>query len=284
MFVQKHITPLPCSWQPWLHRMRHSCIYLLMATEIETTLVVLGDEPKNLLEELSTHKSIGPYHLTSRGMNVFTDTYYDTVERSLSGRRIALRTRDTAGSVIFCIKQGEHIQGTGTAVREELELPWSRQCLDHAARIIQDPPTSPIKGPSNMDTPAQCLAYLGLVPIQSRKTKRQVFDISDAFREETLAELALDEVSYSIPGCSILHYEIEVEATSPSFENHIVRFTDLLRSSYPEKLMRWDHNKLITGIAMEELMKDGRIASVPGKMTRLSRSSYDVIDAFLKKI
>jgi hypothetical protein len=35
---------------------------------------------------------------------------------------------------------------------------------------------------------------------------------------------------------------------------------------------------------MEELMKDGRIASVPGGMTRLSRSSYDVIDAYLKKI
>jgi inorganic triphosphatase YgiF len=264
--------------------MRHSCIYLLMATEIETTLVVLGDEPQNLLEELSTHKAIGPYHLTPRGVKVFTDTYYDTVERSLSGRRVALRTRETADSVIFCIKQGEHIQGTGTAVREELELPWSRQCLDHAGRIIQDPCTNTIKVPSNLDSPTQCLACLGLVPIQSRKTKRLVFDISDALREETFAELALDEVSYSISGCSILHYEIEVEATSPSFENHIVRFTDLLRSSYPEKLMRWDHNKLITGNAMEELMKEGRIASVPGKMAHLSRSSYDVIDTYLRKI
>jgi inorganic triphosphatase YgiF len=263
--------------------MWHSCIYLLMATEIETTLVVLGDKPQNLLEELSTHKAIGPYHLTPRGMRVFTDTYYDTVERSLSGRRVALRTRDTAGSVIFCIKQGEHIQSTGTAVREELELPWSRQCLDHAARIIQDPCINPSKVPSHMDSPMQCLACLGLVPIQSRKTKRLVFDISDALREETFAELALDEVSYSISGCSILHYEIEVEATNPSSENHIVRFTDLLRSSYPEKLMRWDHNKLITGIALEKLMKDGGITSVPGKVTHLSRSSYDVIDAFLQK-
>jgi len=253
-----------------------------MATEIETTLVVLGDEPQNFMEELSAHKALGPYHLTSRGIKVFTDTYFDTVERSLSGRGIALRTRDTEGSVIFCIKQGEHILGTGTALREELELPWSRQCLVHAAHIIQDPLISIIKVPSNMDSPTQCLACLGLVPIQSRKTKRLVFDVSYSGREEPIAELALDVVCYCISDKGIFHYEIEVEATSPSFENHIVLFTDLLRTSYREKLMRWDHNKLITGIAMEELMKDGRIASILGGMTRLSRSSYDVIDAFLK--
>jgi len=35
---------------------------------------------------------------------------------------------------------------------------------------------------------------------------------------------------------------------------------------------------------MEELMKDGRIAAIPGRMTRLSRSSYGVIDAYLKKM
>jgi inorganic triphosphatase YgiF len=255
-----------------------------MATEIETTLVVLGDEPQNFMEELSAHKAIGPYHLTSRGIKVFTDTYFDTVERSLSGKGIALRTRDTEGSVIFCIKQGEHILGTGTAIREELELPWSRQCLDHAAHIIQDPLISLIKVPSPMDSPTQCLACLGLFPIQSRTTKRLVLDVSYALREETMAELALDEVSYSISGCSILHYEIEVEAKGPSGETHLVRFTDLIRQTYPARLMRWDHNKFITGIAMEELIKDGRIASIPGRMTRLSRSSYGVIDAFLKKM
>ena len=128
-----------------------------MATEIETTLVVLGDEPQNFMEELSAHKAIGPYHLTSRGIKVFTDTYFDTAERSLSGRGIALRTRDTEGSVIFCIKQGEHILGTGTALREELEFPWSRQCLDHAAHIIQDPLISLIKVPSHMDSPHNAL-------------------------------------------------------------------------------------------------------------------------------
>lgn len=255
-----------------------------MATEMETTLVVLGDEPQNLMKELSTHVVIGPYHLASRGMKVFTDTYFDTLERSLTKRGIALRTRDTAGSVIFCIKQGEHIQATGAVVREELEFPWSGQCLDHAARIIQSPLMNTKKLPFNLDSPVQCLAGLGLVPLQSRKTKRLVFDVSYAQRKEIIAELALDEVSYSISGCSILHYEIEVEAAGSSNENHIIRFTDLIRNSYPHKLMRWDHNKLITGMAMEELIKDGTLASVPGRMTHLSRSSYDVIDAFLKKI
>ena len=111
-----------------------------------------------------------------------------------------------------------------------------------------------------------------------------MLDVSYAPREETIAELALDEVSYSISGCSILHYEIEVEAKGLSGETHLVRFTDLIRQTYPARLMRWDHNKLITGIAMEELIKDGRIASIPGRMTRLSRSSYDAIDAYLKKM
>jgi inorganic triphosphatase YgiF len=255
-----------------------------MATEIETTLVILGNNPRNLVDELSAHKTIGPYHLTFRVTKVFTDTYYDTTDRSLSGKGIALRTRDISGSTIFCIKKGERIEDTGASVREELELPWSKKCLDHAGRIIQNPPTHINNAPCDTDSPAQCLESLGLFPIQSRKTKRHAFDVSYAPGNETIAEIAVDEVGYSISGCTILHCEIEVEAKDPSASGHIVRVTDHMKSLHPEALMRWDHNKLITGIAMEALMKDGKIASIPGSITRLSRFSYDMIDAFLKKM
>jgi hypothetical protein len=63
----------------------------------------------------------------------------------------------------------------------------------------------------------------------------------------------------------------------------MARFTELMRTSYPDKLMRWDHNKLVTGMAMERLMKDGRIGSAPQGAPCLDRSSYHAIDAYLKK-
>jgi adenylate cyclase class IV len=255
-----------------------------MVTEIETKLIVQGERPEILLREIASHAAFGQYRLAPAGMKVFQDTYYDTPERSLSRQCIAVRTREKAGSILFCIKKNEFIKDGGAAVREELELPWSRQCMDHVIKIMGKASMKTNTLPSDEASPSQCLLRLGLVTIQTRETRRQEFDISCAGKEDIIAKLDLDEVCYLISGCRILHYEIEVEAIVPSCEPHIVLLTGLIRQAYPDRLTRWDHNKLLTGFALERLVSEGILAVQPGETLHLHRSSYNAIDVFLKNL
>jgi hypothetical protein len=260
----------------------HAKIFIV-PIEIETTLIILGENPELLMGEIASRAFIGAYRLIGKGTKVLQDTYYDTQMGYLSGQGIAVRTREKAGSVLFCIKQRERIEDAGAAVREELELPWSMQCMDHVAQIMQNAPMNLNEICFRLDSPSQCLACLGLVPIQTRETRRQAFDISRSGKEGIIAELALDEVCYFISGCCILHYEIEVEAKGPSCEPDIMHLTDLIRQAYPDRLTRWGYNKLLTGLAVERLISEGMLAVQPGKALHLSRSSYNAIDVFLKK-
>ncbi len=255
-----------------------------MVTEIETKLIVPGERPEILLGEIASHAAFGQYRLAPAGMKVFKDTYYDTPERSLSRQSIAVRTREKTGSILFCIKKNEFLKDGGAAVREELELPWSRQCMDHVIKIMEKASRKTSTLPSDEASPSQCLTRLGLVAIQTRETKRQEFDISCAGKEDIIAELALDEVCYLISGCRILHYEIEVEAKVPSCEPHIVFLTGLIRQAYPDRVTCWDHNKLLTGFALERLVSEGMLSVQPGETLHLHRSSYDAIDVFLKNL
>ena len=255
-----------------------------MVTEIETKLIVSGERPEILLGEIASRAAFGQYRLAPAGMTAFQDTYYDTSERSLSKQGIAVRTREKPGSIFFCIKKNEFLKNGGAVVREELELPWSRQCMDHVIKIMGKASRKTNALPSDEASPSQCLTRLGLVAIQTRETRRQEFDISCAGREDIIAELALDEVCYLISGCRILHYEIEVEAILPSCEPHIVLLTGLIRQAYPDRLTRWNHNKLLTGFALERLVSAGMLSVQPGEPLHLHRSSYDAIDAFLKNL
>ncbi len=260
----------------------HSCIYPFMATEIETKLIVLADDPESTMDEIACCQTLGGYRISPSGVRFFTDTYFDSQERSLTLRGIAVRTRESDGSVVFCIKEDERIMEDGSAHRKELEMPWSEECLEHASRIMNADPAGTEDLSSGVDTPAASLAGIGLFPIQMRHTRRGTFDISIPGVRKPLAELAMDAVCYRIADVGIFHYEVEVESKKPGFESETVRFTDILKASFPGRLMRWDHNKLITGMSMEQLLREGRISTIPGKVPCLGRSAYDVIDAFLR--
>jgi hypothetical protein len=254
-----------------------------MAKEIETKLVVLTDEPQLFMDELAARSSFCEYRLTSSKVRVFKDTYYDTGARSLLGKGIALRTREMEGSMLFCIKQDEHIDAAGTATREEKEMPWSRKCLDHAMHIMQETSQLYDKIPSDIHSPSQILACLGLMPIQERETRRVAFDISCPSEREIIAELALDVTCYCTSWYRIFHYEIEVEAKKPSYKPHIICLTDIIRQAYQDRLMPWSHNKLITGLALEQLVAKRELSIIPGKTSHLDCSSYDVIDSFIQE-
>jgi inorganic triphosphatase YgiF len=251
-----------------------------MALEIETKLVVLGDDREALLEGLARRTALGPYRLAPAGIEMFRDTYYDSPGCLLSGQRIALRTRETERSVVFCIKHSERVKDSGVAEREELETPWSPQCLDQAARILRRAPMEALYTPPGFEDPLHGLARLGLAPIQSRQTRRQALDVRDA-EGKILAELALDEVCYHVAGGTVLHCEIEAEAKGCGDVSLIEHVTGLVSRLYPDRLIRWDYNKLITGLALERLMGEGRLPAPSGKILLLDRSGYTAIDAFI---
>ena len=255
-----------------------------MTKEIEATLVVVHDDPLGFMESISALRSLGPYRINPGEVLSLKDTYYDTPSGLLSNRGIAVRTREHGVSQIFCIKQDEQVDGEGTAIRDEIEMPWSRQCVDHMAHILHKLSSGLNEVPPRTGSPSECLACLGLITVQERETTRMLLNVSlpEGPHPGTVAEMALDRVCYVLSGARILHYEVEIEATMAEVPDHIRGITSLLCGRYGEILRPWRHNKLVTGFALEQLIADYRLYIQPGRYTHLTGKDYAAIEAVLK--
>ena len=255
-----------------------------MPAEIETKLVILGEESEAILKEIASYDVIGMYKLLHGKTKMLHDTYFDTPAKALFGQGIALRTREQEGSVVICVKKDEHTDEHGTTHRDETELPWSSESLAYILRTLPDIPIPTGASDIKASTPRKYLEELGLISIHERQTRRHTMDVVALIEPEKgiIAEIALDKVNYLIGGSRILHYEIEVEAKAPGAVEHIVHLTDFLRKTYGDKLMPWDHNKLLTGFAMEQLYLLGELSVPPGETLYMSRDSYYAVNVFLK--
>jgi hypothetical protein len=201
-----------------------------MSKEIEATLVVVHDEPQRILEKVSALRSLGPYRFSPGVVLTLEDTYYDTPSRLLSSRGIAVRIRHVGELHLFCIKHDEHVDVAGTASRDEMETPWSRQCMDHLLPVLHKLQGGICEVPPESCSPGECLACLGLTALQERETTRILKDASlpGGPCSGPVAELALDRVSYAIGSCRILHYEIEVEARTADASTFVREISTLL--------------------------------------------------------
>jgi inorganic triphosphatase YgiF len=256
-----------------------------MPLEIETKLIITGDEPAGLLDEIASLNGIGPFSFVHKRTLVLRDTYYDTQAQSLSSQGIALRTREKSGSTLICIKRNEHVDDHGAAIREELELPISEQNIPQIIQALKELPLSIERLRLRIDAMRESLKDIGLIPIQDRQTQRTTQDITSSLKPgKIIAELALDTVSYIIGGGKVLHFEIEVEAAEAEYHPLIVDLTDLLKQAYPDRLRRWDHNKLVTGFALEKLYALGKLPIRSGEAIHLDSLAYDAIEAVLKNI
>jgi len=256
-----------------------------MPVERETKLVILGDEPGAVMEEIASKKSLGTYRLKRNRTQSLKDTYYDTTDRSLSTRGIALRIRQVGKGVIFCIKQDERSDESGVKLRDEIELSWSQ---DNREEIIShlEGISLPAGGRNPaQETPDKFLKDMGLSVIHKRETRRITLNAAADIEhgEGIIAEIALDATCYFINECRVLHHEIEVEAKGGDSDMHIVYLTDFLRKAYGVRLMPWDHNKLLTGLALERLFAEGKLTAMPGKTMYLNRSYYEELDALMRK-
>jgi len=70
----------------------------------------------------------------------------------------------------------------------------------------------------------------------------------------SLAELAIDQVTYYLKTGQVQHHEVEIEAKGEGGLDILQEMAGELLRSYPNSLSRWRYGKLSIGEAAEELL------------------------------
>ncbi len=249
-----------------------------MAEEFEITLRIDSENPEAVFRKISALKSVGPYTLLPRGDLVMHDRYYDTPDAGLRKKRYALRLRTHGRDRMLCLKGKEKVNAWGGIRRLEIEGPWSEEILEQVIR--QAGVLHHKEGAFREDDPAGTLEGLSLMVIQSRQTGRTLIDIAAANGDDStpIGEMALDRVSYEIAGNRFLHYELEVEAKGGGKDDALKGFVTCLQETLPGVLKRWEYNKLITGHALEALVKEGGLSPGERPDDLIPQSWYDSIE------
>jgi len=224
--------------------------------EVEAALVVTAQAPHAVLEEIAARSSLGDFSLCPRPDRQIHDTYYDTPDSVLGARCFSLRLRRVAGRVLVTLKGAAASADAALKTRQEMEAEWSAATLHSvlaalARHAIHLPP------PSSLDDPSQSLAALGLCVIQERHTHRRPREVSRGVGTPVLAEMALDAVTFHLPGQEVRHCEIEVEAAHGATPADIKEISLALREAYPGCLQPWPFAKLALGFALLRLQQEG---------------------------
>lgn len=254
--------------------------------ESEITFVVCAEHPRQVLERIGGLTAIGGCRIERAGSLHIHDSYFDTAGRLLRRGHWALRIREIGSERLITLKGPETRTLWGGVKRTEFEAPWSHE----ARRVIVAGLAGDqiaLHGDLNgleMTLPADMLARLGLEKIQDRQTFRQVLEIMPESVEKgiSLAEMDLDAVIYSFHDRKIRHYEIEIEARAEENQDLLTIVVEELRAAYGSLLRKWDHGKLATGLAIEELLAAGCLV-IREKDGELMPRDYEEIDAFFKR-
>ena len=255
-----------------------------MGIEIETTLLIDSSRTDAVMKNLAALDTIGPYKIVSKKACTIHDRYFDTKERSFMKRGLALRLRQIGSCYLLCLKGCERVNEWGAIERLEIEEIWSEKTLQAIIRILDETSIPIACNTFDNHDPVQTLHRHDLRIIQDRETDRVTRDIRSprGTSRRLCAEMALDKVSYRFAGRCFKHFEVEIEAKPRAGEKHIEAITDLLKARFPQELKRWDHNKLITGYAIEALLDRGDVLCSIHDHEIIDFAGYAKIDAFIK--
>ena len=257
-----------------------------MGIEIETTLRIDSSSPDAVMKNLAALDAIGPYKIVSKESCIIHDRYFDTRERSFMKRGFALRLRQIGPSCLLCLKGCERVNEWGGIERLEIEEVWSEKTLEAIIRALDETSINIEQVSFDTNDPVQTLGSHGLRIIQDRQTHRIERDIG--FHRGTslgsCAMMALDTVCYRLAVRFLKHFEVEIEAKTHEDEHHIETITELLRTGFPRELKRWDHNKLITGYAIETLLDRGEVLSGIHENEIIDHVGYTKIDDFINQL
>ena len=229
------------------------------AFESEIPLII-KDAADDVRKEIASMRHVLQYDLIPKPPRTIHDTYYDTRENSLRKRRITLRTRRLAGTLLISSKSDIRKISGNIIRRREMELPWSYDSVHLLAKNVGlRTPAVSISEFQRIQA-SRTLAAMGLEVIQERQTRRESRNIVRRGMSSTsiLAELAIDTVAYTFKKIKVGLYEVEIEAKAEGGLPTIREIEIELLSRHRPYLQRWSHGKFVTGLAIMKLLKTKR--------------------------
>jgi inorganic triphosphatase YgiF len=255
-----------------------------LQVEVEAKLVIRSEAPREIATAISQLRSLGEWSLRNRQPVTVRDTYFDTPDEELGSQGIALRLRQTGGECLITVK-GPETEGYGVLERREMEEPWSLGALELVSRFVTSCGVRlPVPDGVRVDVdPREVLSTIGLAPAQDRTTSRVRRGIASNLEEGgTLAELAIDEVTYQLSNSRLRHHEVELELEGAGDIGALSAVHTELQRQFVE-LHPWTHSKYATGRAITALLTYLEAEGLIGADEELRPTSYGVIDEFLRQ-
>jgi hypothetical protein len=258
---------------------------LVESTEVEAKLVVLSENPGSIADQIADLSSIAFYRMVNPGSELICDLYFDTPGSALDTQGLALRVREAGDRCMLAIKGPSKMIGKSSLERLEIEKPWSYEALAEVVEEFIPGCIETLKHLPGLDhyDPPGTMEALGLVVIQNRETWRRTRSIvMDKEGGPAIAELAVDSVVYHIMDHDLRHHEVEVEASPGGGFTVVEEIAEYLIQMYGAVLKRWNHDKLVTGRAIEELMLKGELEGMLDGGQNLKPSAYERINECLR--
>lgn len=243
--------------------------------ETEIALVIRSVRPEQIADEIARLDKLGRYRLTPAELHLLHDVYFDTHDGALQARRLALRIRIVNGTPLITLKGSLGRTEQGVANRRENELRWSRAAFARIARELQTHGIALVRATQSYrrDDPVGTLKRAGLHVIQDRITQRRVRNVIST-TGRVCAELAMDKTTFLF-GKQVVHlHEVEIEAKSARVR--VGEMAQQLEKLFAPALQRW-HNKLLTGQALETLLKQGLLPDLLDERNDLTVAAFERI-------
>jgi len=252
--------------------------------EVETTLLIQSERPREVAEQIAALEGLGPYRLLTRSDLTIRDVYVDLENNSLRSYGLGMRLRTVGGQTLVTMKgKPKHGPG-GLRSREEIEMAWTPDALERVAdRCAQQGLVLDTAGATfSDDEPLSVLFELGFVTDQIRTNFRRPRNlITSESPKSTLAELVVDSVVFHFASGDVRHYEVEIEVKEQGSPEVVQTAAEHLLARWPDDLRVWGHGKRSTGQAVERMVEEFRGEGLIGSNGDLQPQAYDLLKDIL---
>jgi hypothetical protein len=268
--------------------------------EIEASLVICSDNSERIAKQIAQLDSIADHTLVSTGSKKIVDTYFDTSDRILEKRRVALRIREIDGNYWITVK-GSSQDGIPNVDRLEKEVKWSHdnitRIIDYLKNIASIEGLRAGKRNFSDAKPIEMLQETGFVIVQRRENFREMRNIlsrnSKHQDSPVLAEVDIDHVIYHFNSTDLSLYDIEIEEKTSgkvarkdkdTISNSILdTIVEELISRYgPDTFKKWNYGKLALGKGIAKLLKDNILKDMVDRDNNLKREAYVKIEEYIQ--